>query len=65
MASIRDATRRSSGHISHFLEYLSLLLLLLLMLLLLLLLPDDEEAHDVQQLWVLCGRLVDVAADRK
>jgi hypothetical protein len=63
MASIRDARRRSSGHISHFLEYLSLLLLLLLLMLLLL--PDDEEAHDVQQLWVLCGRLVDVAADRK
>jgi hypothetical protein len=62
MASIRDATRRLSGHISHFLEYLSLLLL---MLLLLLLLPDDEEAHDVQQLRVLCGRFVAAAAGRK
>jgi hypothetical protein len=61
MASIRDATRRSNGHSSHFLEYLSLLLLLLMLLLL----PDDEEAHDVQQLWVLCGRLVAAAAGRK
>jgi len=63
MASIRDATRRSNGHSSHFLEYLSLLLLLTLLLLLLL--PDDEEAHDVQQLWVLCGRLVAATAGRK